>query len=98
MTATETQPGVGFSSLVRHRRPMNTPNERIDRIARMMAAAYWRGRLHGVADGAVLERMIAAAAENDIPHWRASASYADTDDVPPNAPGERRRADDVGLA
>lgn len=57
-------------------------DEQINRVAKMMAAAYWRGRLHGYHDGTILEELIASAAEKEMPKWKAAARYAVTG-VPP---------------
>jgi hypothetical protein len=58
---------------------MQPTEEQIDTAARMLAAAYWRGRLHDIAtisphtDSGCVENMIAAAAEKSIGSWRCSA-------------------------
>ncbi len=51
--------------------------EQIERLAKLLAAAYWRGRLDGMqricGEEATFERMITAAAHEDLCRWRASA-------------------------
>jgi citrate lyase gamma subunit len=59
---------------------MKTIEEQIESAARMMAAAYWRGRLENirvsVLDQGAIEVMIKAAAEHDLGLWKAAARIA----------------------
>lgn len=56
-----------------------TTEERINHVASMLAAAYWRGRLEqaGLREPApIFEAMLKAAAETDKTHWIAAAKIA----------------------
>jgi hypothetical protein len=57
-----------------------TQDQRVDSAARMLAAAYWRGRLESirvtVSEQSTIEAMVKAAAEADKDHWKASAKIA----------------------
>lgn len=52
-------------------------NIQIEKIARHLAAAYWRGRLElirvTVHEQGAIESMIAAGAENDFESWKRQA-------------------------
>ena len=52
-------------------------NKQIEKVATMLAAAYWRGwfKTKGL-DGAMLEDLISAAAKADMPRWMAAARMA----------------------
>jgi hypothetical protein len=54
--------------------------EIIEKVANMLAAAYWRGRLDTIRsttlDDRVFEVMIKAAAESDKDGWKMSAKQA----------------------
>ncbi len=60
-------------------------NKRLDSVARMMAAAYWRGKLDHIRPHSesgyeqnyrVFEAMIKAAAENQLEAWKPAARLA----------------------
>ncbi len=54
--------------------------ETIEAVARMLAAAYWRGRLDNmrasIHEQHVIEAMVKAASEADIDRWKHSAGVA----------------------
>lgn len=57
---------------------MDERDDDLDRAARMLAAAYWRGRweeARGVKDnhGEEVEDWIRRVSENDAPRWLAAA-------------------------
>tara|TARA_R110002050_G_scaffold243758_1_gene380248 strand:+ start:1987 stop:2172 length:186 start_codon:yes stop_codon:yes gene_type:complete len=61
---------------------MQATEEDINRAAKMLAAAYWRGRLapNPGDETPALREAISAAAKVDAPSWRASARVLlDTD-------------------
>jgi hypothetical protein len=61
---------------------MTSRDQLIESVARMMAAAYWRGKLEPHVDRQlVLEAMLKAAAEFDLPNWIASAKVACGDGI-----------------
>ncbi len=72
-----------LASLLRGEPPPVNRGEQLDRVAKMMAASYWRGRLHGIAEVGVTEAMISAAANAELDRWRSSAHYAITGNTIP---------------
>ena len=53
---------------------------RVESLAKMLAAAYWRGRLEDLRrtnfEDGTFEKMIEAAAENDLHRWKTAALLA----------------------
>ena len=64
-------PRTGGATTTTTINPMD--DETIQRIAKFLAAAYWRGRLHGLGSSGTVEAMIDAASDADAPDWVASA-------------------------
>lgn len=65
---------------------MNANERQVERIALMLAAAYWRGRLQGAGiteeespgRRPTLEAMIEAAAKSDMEKWKTAARICET--------------------
>lgn len=59
---------------------MKTPEQQIESVALMMAAAYWRGRLEYLRitghEQSTIEAMIKAAASADRNGWKIAAKLA----------------------